>query len=93
MNPFSFAMATLAAYRISYLIAREEGPFGVLAWLRGKIDPDQKTWVGRGVNCTLCISFWLALPAALIAGGGWLEWLGVAGAILFLHGMVIKSNG
>jgi len=85
-------VATLAAYRLSYLIAREEGPFGITSWLRGKIDSDQRTWIGRGLNCTLCISFWLALPAALIAGGGWLEWLGMAGAILFLHGMVVRNG-
>lgn len=92
MTPFGFVVAALAAYRLSYLVAREEGPFGVFAAIRGHIDPQQKTWIGRGINCTVCVSFWLALPAAILAGGGWLEWLAVAGAILAIHGLVMRNG-
>ena len=56
----------LAAYRLAWLIARDEGPFGLCAWLRGHIDPHQRTWVGRGLNCAGCVSFWLALVAAIV---------------------------
>lgn len=78
----TFVMVTLAAYRLAYLITREDGPFDIMAWLRGKIDPLQKTWIGRGLNCILCVSFWLTGIGAIVVGASWLEWLAMAGAIL-----------
>ncbi len=54
-------LSSLAVYRLSYMIAKEEGPISIFARIRGKIDPDQSTWVGRGINCPLCVSFWLSL--------------------------------
>ncbi len=37
----------------------DEGPFGVCQWLRGRADPDGTTWVGRGLNCPWCLSFYI----------------------------------
>ena len=74
----------LAAYRLAWLIARDEGPFGACAWLRGHIDPHQRTWVGRGLNCAGCISFWLALLAIVVLHASWIDWLAVAGLSAWL---------
>jgi len=74
----------LATYRLAWLIARDEGPFGVCAWLRGHIDPHQRTWVGRGLNCAGCVSFWLALVATLLLRGSWLDWLAMSGLAAWL---------
>lgn len=82
MTPWLFFIATLAAYRVSYLIVRDEGPFGVFASLRGRVDPDQRTWLGRGFNCIVCVSFWITLIVALIVHASPLEWLAMAGAIV-----------
>ena len=91
---------TLAVYRAAHMVAVEEGPFGVFDELRKRIDPAQKTWLGRGLNCILCASFWLALPAALllsslpvgqspdlrgVTGFWWADWLALAGSVLALH--------
>lgn len=66
------------------MLATEEGPFGLFLIVRGFLDADQKTWLGRGVNCQLCVSFWLSLPLALfVAPLDWsllLAWWGIAGA-------------
>jgi hypothetical protein len=78
-------IATLAVYRISHLITLEEGPFGVVAWLRGQIDANQFHWTGRGVRCVLCVSFWLAGLLALWLGWSWLDWLGIAGGVALAH--------
>lgn len=67
---FSFALASLAVYRISRMITDEEGPFRAFTWLRGLARPD--TWIGRGLECIMCVSFWIALPIALYIGGDWL---------------------
>lgn len=66
-------------YRVAWLVANDEGPFGVSSWLRSRIDPNQRTWVGRGLNCAGCVSFWLALLAAIAFGLSWLDWLALAG--------------
>lgn len=79
IEPWRFVLVTLAVYRLTCLIVAEDGPFDVFARIRGRIDPEQKTWVGRGIRCSLCVSFWLSL-LALALGGSWLEWLAVAGA-------------
>lgn len=76
----AFILAVLATWRVSYMIAREDGPGDVFALMRERVG--QSTWYGRGLHCVLCISFWLSLPAALIAGLPWfIGWLGVAGAV------------
>jgi hypothetical protein len=58
---FALVLAVLATYRIARMLAMEEGPFGLFDRVRARIDPDQETWLGRGLNCPLCIGFWVAL--------------------------------
>ena len=60
-------VAALATYRIVRLVIGEEGPFGLAQKLRNVADPDQRTWIGRGLNCPWCISFWVG-PVAVYAG-------------------------
>jgi hypothetical protein len=85
MNLLTFSLVTLAVYRISYMIALEEGPFGMIASIRERIDPNQTSWLGRGVRCVACVSFWLSLIAALMIQATALEWLGIAGGVLLIH--------
>lgn len=65
MTWFTFLVAILAAYRLAYALAREEGPFSVFASLRGHLDPNQTRWIGRGLNCAACVSFWTSLLVVL----------------------------
>lgn len=58
-NVFTFIIASLATHRLIRLVMADEGPFGVMQWLRDHADPDGKTWVGRGLNCPWCLSFWI----------------------------------
>jgi len=44
MTTFQLVLAILAVYRMAHMIAKEDGPFDVLAWIRGKVDPEQKKW-------------------------------------------------
>lgn len=59
MNLATLTICALATYRLTRLITIEEGPFGLALKLRGVLDPDQRTWLGRGMACPWCISFWL----------------------------------
>jgi hypothetical protein len=66
VGPWGWLLSALATHRLLRLILTDEGPFGVMLWLRGHLDPDGKTWVGRGLACLWCLSFWLGpLCAAL----------------------------
>jgi hypothetical protein len=80
------ALAILAAYRVARMLALEEGPFALFDRWRNLFLNDN--WIGRGMRCPLCLGFWLALPAALVAllfdrtlpaDAFVLAWLGIAG--------------
>jgi hypothetical protein len=86
----AFILAVLATWRVAYMLAREDGPADIFSTIREKVG--QSTWIGRGLHCVLCMSFWLALPAAIIAGLPWfIGWLGVAGAIVVIY-MVFEDR-
>lgn len=93
MNYWAWVVtAVLATYRVSRMIALEDGPFDVFSRLQ-ELAGGQKNWVGRGLACPLCVSFWLALPAALLVGFVdvrqlALLWLGIAGAAVVLHRVI-----
>jgi len=91
MTVVYLVLATLATYRAARMIALEDGPFDVFTRIQERAG--QKSWVGRGLACPLCISFWLALPAALVVGqNDWrglaLMWLGIAGGAVVLHRVI-----
>lgn len=57
----TFFVAALAAYRVARMLATETGPFALFARIRRHIDPDQKTWIGVGLNCPYCHGVWSSL--------------------------------
>lgn len=63
MDWLSFIIKSLAVYRVSHMIAREDGPADILSKFRGNFEPTSNA--GRGVNCPMCISFYLSFLIAL----------------------------
>lgn len=82
LQPWALLLATIAAYRIARMLVLEEGPFSIFATVRGRVDPSQKSWIGRGMACIACVSFWVSLIVALMIGASVIEWLAMAGAIV-----------
>jgi hypothetical protein len=90
-----YILAILATYRVARMLALEEGAFGLFEWVRveiGGTNPES-TWLSRGLHCPLCISFWIALLAALLLPfASWqifvLSWLGIAGGAVVLFELV-----
>ena len=83
-------LAILATYRVARMLAIEEGPLGLFAGIRERIDPQQATWVGRGINCPLCVGFYTAFAAVLLLPyPDWqtfiLQWLAIAGGAVLIH--------
>lgn len=60
VDSFTIMLSALATYRVVRLVAIEEGPFALAQKLRNVADPDQRSWIGRGLACAWCISFWIA---------------------------------
>lgn len=61
--PLHFLIAALAVYQIAYSVARLDGPFDVFARLRHRAG--QRSWIGRGLHCPMCVAFWLGWTVAL----------------------------
>jgi hypothetical protein len=90
MNLYIFVLYVFAVYFIAFTIARLDGPFDLMTFVRGRVDPQQKTWLGRGLNCPICLSFWIGAIVALIIGLWWLEWLAGCGLIILINKWVMR---
>ena len=79
-------LATLAVWRVTHLLAAEDGPADLIARLR---DAAGAGPLGRLFDCFYCLSLWIAAPFAwLIAAdwqGGALTWLALSGAAVLLE--------
>lgn len=86
MQPLVLLLASLAVYRLSRMITDEEGPFAVFTKLRGAFPP--LNWVGRGLECIMCVSVWIALPVALYIDLSWtapLTWLALSSVTVIIR--------
>ena len=76
-----FTLSALAVYRVAFLIAREDGPWGFFRRLRAETNGSA---AGALVRCLNCLSVWIALPLAAFVGSSWLErvvaWWALSGA-------------
>lgn len=68
-----FVLGYLAVYRLTYMVVRDEGPFEIFERLRGMFVGNN--WMGRGIRCPYCVSFWMGLAVAPMVS------LGAAGTI------------
>lgn len=88
---YVYLLSLLGVYRVAHMITREDGPFDIFAGLRERAG--QETWIGRGLHCTNCVSFWLSavmmewlfFTGLLASGHNIITWLGLAGGALVLH--------
>jgi len=66
LDLMTFVLLALAVYRLSHMVTSEEGPFEAFAKVRDALGGNQQaTWVGRGIVCILCVSFWVGLLGAV----------------------------
>lgn len=84
------ALGILAAWRLTHLMAYEDGPADVIARVRASMG--ESVW-GQMVDCFQCLSLWVSAPVAWwIAGGSTtgfadlaVTWLAVSGAACLLE--------
>ena len=79
-------LAALAVWRISHLLAHEDGPWEVVAILRERLG--SSLW-GKLLDCFKCLSLWVAAPFVFFVGGTWPEktvtWLALSGAAILIQ--------
>lgn len=85
---FGFVLGVLATWRLSHLVAHEDGPFDLVARARRRAGAGQ---AGKLMDCPHCLSLWFAAPfAAWLASDvahGVVVWLALSGgACLIEHG-------
>ena len=66
MIPLRFLVSSLAVWRITHLLAEEDGPWDSIVKLREKI---RWRWLGSALDCFYCLSVWIAVvyPKNLVA--------------------------
>ena len=81
-----FALGALATWRVSHLIAEEDGPADVVLRLRARLGNGQ---LGRLMDCFACTSVWVAAPVAVAVTrrprDAPLTWLALSGAACLLE--------
>lgn len=68
---FRLTLCVLAIWRVSHLVASEDGPFDVIVRLRARAGDGM---LGRLMDCPYCLSLWIAAPAALLLNRQFPEW-------------------
>src|SRR5215510_8040607 len=67
-----FVLAVLATWRITHLLASEDGPADLIVRFRVRLGHGL---AGKLMDCFECLSLWVAAPAALFVSRRPLDWL------------------
>jgi hypothetical protein len=88
-----FGLAVLATWRITHLLASEDGPADIIVRVRALLGDGL---VGKLMDCFNCLSLWVAAPVALFVSRdpyGWLlSCLALSGAACLLERSVPDST-
>ena len=68
---FRFVLAALATWRVTHLLAHEDGPADVVVRLRIRLG---QSLAGRLMDCFQCLSVWIAAPVAIFVTRQPLDW-------------------
>ena len=81
-----FTLGALATWRLTHLLAEEDGPVDVVVRLRVRAG---ESWVGDLLDCFYCMSIWVAAPitpaVATRRRDVPLVWLALSGAACLLE--------
>ena len=83
---FRFVLAALATWRVTHLLAQEDGPADIVFRLRRRLG---ESVLGSLMDCFKCLSLWVAAVAAFALTTSplaWvLSWLALSGAACLLE--------
>jgi hypothetical protein len=67
-----FILAVLATWRVTHLLANEDGPMDIIFRMRSTLGHGL---VGSLMDCFNCLSLWIAAPAAFLVTSSPLNWV------------------
>lgn len=77
---FRFVISALAVWRLTHLLAAEDGPWNVIVAIRRRLG--NSIW-GSLMDCFNCLSIWISMPFAFYVQDRWLSrmiaWLALSG--------------
>ncbi len=83
---YALALGILAVWRVTHLLALEDGPWNAAARLRRRAGTG--FWGGLA-GCFYCLSLWMAAPAAAVLARDWVEglllWPALSGGAILLQ--------
>jgi hypothetical protein len=86
-------VGVLVAWRVTHLVAAEDGPWNLVIRLRHRAGGGG--W-GRLLDCFQCLSLWVAAPLALLLGGAWAErlllWPALSAGAILLERMASRGE-
>jgi hypothetical protein len=89
-----FVVAALAAWRLTHLFAKEDGPADAIVRGRARLGDGI---VGRLLDCFYCLSVWIAAPLALLVCREPLDrlvtWIALSGAACLLERITDADEG
>jgi Protein of unknown function (DUF1360) len=81
-----FVLASLATWRVTHLLAEEDGPADIVVQLRARLGTSR---LGELMDCFYCLSAWVAAPLSLAIvrrpREAPLTWLALSGAACLLE--------
>lgn len=87
-----FGVAALATWRVTHLLAREDGPAAAIARVRERLGASQ---LGELMDCFQCASVWVAIPFAFYAARKPADriaaWLALSGAACLIEEVVTQE--
>jgi hypothetical protein len=83
---FRFVLAVLATWRVTHLLASEDGPGDLIVRFRTTLG---ESWAGKLLDCFYCLSLWVAAPAVFFISHDLAErlfgWLAISGGACLLE--------
>jgi hypothetical protein len=89
-----FAIASLATWRLTHLLAEEDGPGDVVVRIRSTLGEGPS---GELMDCFYCLSVWVAAPVSLVVTRRRRDvpvaWLGLSGAACLIERFTGSAAG
>lgn len=86
MDYFLFFIVCVVIWRITHLLAKEDGPWDIIYRLRKAVGAG---FLGNLLDCFYCLSIWISLPFGLWLGITWWEkilyWFAFSGIVCLLE--------
>ncbi|GAB6274927.1 MAG: hypothetical protein STSR0004_17920 [Peptococcaceae bacterium] len=83
---FHFILAALVTWRITHLIAKEDGPGQIIFFIRKRLS---RGFWGQLMDCFNCLSLWIAAPLAFFVVDSVtlkiMVWLALSGAVMIIE--------